>query len=107
MRTATVAAMPNAHSHAFQRDLRGLGERNPDDFWSWRTQMMHLAQALDPEAMRRLAADPKTVAEPSGAVAVAGFLFHRDQLPKTKVNVAIISGGNIEPQMLAEITGGS
>lgn len=59
------------------------------------------------EAMRRLAADPKTVAEPSGAVAVAGFLFHRDQLPKTKVNVAIISGGNIEPQMLAEITGGS
>ena len=34
MRAATIAAMPNAHSHAFQRDLRGLGERNPDDFWS-------------------------------------------------------------------------
>ena len=27
-------AMPNAHSHAFQRDLRGLGERQTaDDFW--------------------------------------------------------------------------
>ena len=38
------------------------------------------------------------MAEPSGAVAVAGFLFHRDQLPKTKLNVAIISGGNIEPR---------
>jgi threonine dehydratase len=59
------------------------------------------------EAMRWLASDPKTVAEPSGAVAVAAFLFHRDQLPKTKTNVAVISGGNIEPAMLAEICGGT
>ncbi len=29
------------------------------------------------KAMRRLSADPKTLAEPSGAVAVAAFLFHR------------------------------
>ena len=54
------------------------------------------------EAVRLLAANPKTVAEPSGAVAVAGFLFRRDQLPKTKLNVAIISGGNIDPEMLEE-----
>src|SRR6266550_566823 len=46
----------------------------------------------------------QTVAEPSGAVAVAAFLFHRNELPRTKVNVAIISGGNIEPQMLADVT---
>lgn len=57
------------------------------------------------EAMRRLAGDPKTAAEPSGAVAVAAFLFHRDELPSTTINVAVISGGNIEPQMLAEIRG--
>jgi threonine dehydratase len=57
------------------------------------------------EATSRLAGNPKTVAEPSGAVAVAGFLFHRDLLPRTKMNVAVISGGNIEPQMLAEIRG--
>ena len=56
------------------------------------------------EAMRRLAANSKTVAEPSGAVAVAAFLFHRNELPRTKMNVAIISGGNIEPQMLADVT---
>jgi threonine dehydratase len=54
------------------------------------------------QSMRLLAANPKTVAEPSGAVAVAGFLFHRDQLPRTTMNVAVISGGNIEPQMLQE-----
>lgn len=55
------------------------------------------------EAVHRLAQNPRTVAEPSGAVAVAGFLFHRDQLPKTMLSVAVISGGNIEPQMLAQM----
>jgi threonine dehydratase len=55
------------------------------------------------QAMKLLAASPKTVAEPSGVVATAGFLFRRDQLPSTKLNVAIISGGNIEPEMLKEL----
>ena len=55
------------------------------------------------EAMRLLGGNPKTVAEPSGAVSVAGFLFHADHLPKTAVNVAVISGGNIDPVLLAEI----
>jgi threonine dehydratase len=55
------------------------------------------------EATRWLATNPKTIAEPSGAVAVAGFLFHEDQLPRTTMNVAIISGGNIDPQLLHEI----
>lgn len=55
------------------------------------------------EAMRRLAANPKTVAEPSGAVAVAAFLFHPNELPRTDINVAVISGGNIAPEMLDEI----
>ena len=55
------------------------------------------------EAAKLLATNPNTVAEPSGAVATAGFLFHRDQLPETKLNVAIISGGNIDPEMLEEL----
>src|SRR6266576_4218352 len=48
------------------------------------------------QAMKYLAANPQTVAEPSGAVATAGFIFHARELPQTKLNVAIISGGNIE-----------
>ncbi|MGH9494893.1 MAG: threonine ammonia-lyase [Candidatus Sulfotelmatobacter sp.] len=55
------------------------------------------------EAMKLLAQNPETVAEPSGAVATAGFLFHADHPPKSKTTVAIISGGNIEPAMLAEL----
>jgi threonine dehydratase len=55
------------------------------------------------EAMRALSANAKTLAEPSGAVAVAAFLFHADELPKTAINVAVISGGNIDPTLLAEL----
>jgi threonine dehydratase len=55
------------------------------------------------QAMKYLSANPDTVAEPSGAVATAGFIFHAKELPQTKRNVAIISGGNIEPQMLEEL----
>ncbi len=54
-------------------------------------------------AMRALSGDSKTVAEPSGAVATAAFLFHASELPSTKINVAVVSGGNIDPQTLAEL----
>jgi formimidoylglutamate deiminase len=54
MRRARVPAMANAHSHAFQLDLRGAGERlSPgDDFWSWRTEMYRLAASHAPDSMR-------------------------------------------------------
>jgi threonine dehydratase len=55
------------------------------------------------EAMFTLSANAKTLAEPSGAVTVAAFLFHADELPKTEFNVAVISGGNIDPTLLAEV----
>jgi len=54
------------------------------------------------EAVRALSGNAKTLAEPSGAVAPAAFLFHADELPNTKINVAVISGGNIDPQILRE-----
>ncbi len=53
--------------------------------------------------MKYLSANPETIAEPSGAVATAGFIFHADKLPNAKRHVTIISGGNMEPQMLAEL----
>jgi threonine dehydratase len=53
--------------------------------------------------MKYLSANPETIAEPSGAVAAAGFIFHAAELPRTHNNVAVISGGNIEPQMLEEL----
>ena len=55
------------------------------------------------EAVRALSGNAKTLAEPSGAVAPAAFLFHAGELPNTKINVAVISGGNIDPQLLREV----
>jgi threonine dehydratase len=52
------------------------------------------------QAMRALSGNAKTLAEPSGATAVAAFLFHASELPQTKINVAVISGGNIDRQFL-------
>ena len=55
------------------------------------------------EAMKILAKDSQTLAEASGAVATAGFLFRGDQFRGKTNNVAVISGGNIEPQIRAEL----
>ncbi|HLJ03917.1 MAG TPA: formimidoylglutamate deiminase [Solirubrobacteraceae bacterium] len=56
---ASIPAMVNAHSHAFQRGLRGRVERlapgTEDDFWTWRTEMFDLAASLDPDSMREVA----------------------------------------------------
>jgi threonine dehydratase len=58
------------------------------------------------EAVRRLALSGRLVAEPSGAVATAGYLFHRADLPPGRT-VAVISGGNLDPALLAAILGGA
>ena len=55
------------------------------------------------DATRRLAYEARLVAEPSGAVAFAGYLYRRSELPATRLNVAIVSGGNVEPGLLAQI----
>jgi formimidoylglutamate deiminase len=51
-----IPAMVNAHSHAFQIELRGIGERpSPHgDFWSWRTEMYRLASKHDPVSMHEV-----------------------------------------------------
>jgi len=57
------------------------------------------------QAMRALALNAKLIAEPSGAVPFAAWLYHQPELPTAKKNVAVISGGNVEPSMLATILG--
>jgi len=59
------------------------------------------------EAMRRLALRVRLVAEPSGAVTFAAHLFHREELPASRLTVAVISGGNVDPTLLAEVLSGS
>jgi formimidoylglutamate deiminase len=77
-RLVEVPAMVNAHSHAFQRDLRGAAERpaSPqDDFWTWRTEMFRLAAALDPDAMRDVAGRVYAEMAAAGYGAVGEFHY--------------------------------
>jgi formimidoylglutamate deiminase len=56
-RQALLPGMVNAHSHAFQRGLRGKAESfaaGSGTFWSWREEMYRLANALDAERFHRL-----------------------------------------------------
>jgi threonine dehydratase len=57
------------------------------------------------EAMRLLATGARLVAEPGGAVAVAACLFRAGELPASSQRVAILSGGNVDPALLASILG--
>jgi formimidoylglutamate deiminase len=54
-----LPGMPNLHSHAFQRAMAGLAEKqsNPqDNFWSWRETMYAFAGRVDPDDLRAIAA---------------------------------------------------
>src|SRR6202049_2421823 len=85
---------------------QGVGHINFEHMQCFVDAIITVSEDEIQQAMKLLSANPNTIAEPSGAVASAGFLFRSDQLPKTKLNVAIISGGNIEPKMLAELRNG-
>jgi len=54
-------------------------------------------------AVRLLARQARLIAEPGGAAAVAASLFHAAELPAARTPVAVLSGGNIDPALLAEI----
>jgi formiminoglutamate deiminase len=54
---ALLPGMISAHSHAFQRGLRGRGERFPagaGSFWTWREAMYGLVDRLDPDELQAL-----------------------------------------------------
>jgi threonine dehydratase len=85
LRTQSIGAINFEHIHAYVDDIVSVTEEEIR------------------AATRALSANPQTVAEPSGAVAPAAFLFHASELPATKINVAVISGGNIDPALLVEL----
>jgi threonine dehydratase len=85
LRVQKLGEAPFEHIRAFVDDIIAVTER----------------EIL--EAMRRLALRVRLVAEPSGAVTFAAYLFHREELPPSRRTVAVISGGNVEPGLLVEV----
>ena len=105
LRAGRIVSFPAAQvSQTLADGLRtqSIGAINFEHIRAYVDDIVSVTEDEIREAMRALSANAKTVAEPSGAVSVAAFLFHAGELPGTKINVAVISGGNIDPTLLAE-----
>ena len=74
-----LPGLATAHSHAFQRALRGRTERARGSFWSWREQMFRLADALDPDALYALSRFAFVELAMSGVTAVGEFHYVHHQ----------------------------
>jgi len=85
LRTSPVGEIPFLHIKQFVDDIVTVSE---DEIRA---------------AMRAILTTTRIIAEPSGAVAPAAFLYHRDKLPPSRKTVAVVSGGNVAPAMLAKI----
>ena len=63
----------NAHSHTFQRALRGRSEGA--DFWGWREAMLAVAERMTPERVRAEYAETYREMRAAGYVAVGEFHY--------------------------------
>jgi formimidoylglutamate deiminase len=78
-----VPAMPNLHSHAFQRAIAGrTGMPSPDrddTFWTWREAMYRAVDRLDADAFEAIAAQAFVEMAKAGYASVAEFHYvHHD-----------------------------
>ncbi len=60
LRGVTLPGLANAHSHAFQRALRGRTQRGGGSFWTWREDMYALARDDDAGPLLRARARAPT-----------------------------------------------
>jgi threonine dehydratase len=82
---------------------QSLGERNFAHVLRFVDGIVTVSEDEIYEAMRVILLRTKIVAEPSGAVALAVALFHAAELPKVEKVVAVVSGGNLDPELRARL----
>ena len=78
-----LPAMPNLHSHAFQRAMAGMTETRGDDphdsFWSWRKLMYRFLDRLTPDDVESIAAFGQLEMLESGYTSVGEFHYLHHQ----------------------------
>lgn len=82
---------------------QSVGVRNFAHIEAFVDGIITVTEAEIRAAMRAIVATARLVPEPSGAVAAAALLFHAAELPAYRKAVAVISGGNVDPKLLAEV----
>ncbi len=79
---ALLPAMPNLHSHTFQRAMAGMTERRgpgEDSFWTWRQLMYRFLDVLSPEDIEAIAALTFIEMLEAGYASVAEFHYLHHQ----------------------------
>ena len=105
-RTGRVVEWPaELTSRTIAAGLRtqSVGQRNFAHIQAFVDGMITVTEQEIRAAMRAIVAATRLVPEPSGAVATAALLFHAAQLPPYAKAVAVVSGGNVAPELLAQI----
>lgn len=82
---------------------QSVGVRNFAHIQAYVDGIITVSEAEIRATMRAIVAATRLVPEPSGAVAAAALLFHADLLSTYSKAVAIVSGGNVAPEMLAQV----
>ncbi len=82
---------------------QSVGVRNFAHLQAFVEGVITVTEAEIRAAMRAIVAATRLVPEPSGAVSTAALLFHAALLPPYKTAVAVVSGGNVDPALLAQI----
>jgi len=82
---------------------QSVGERNFAHLQAFVDGIITVTEAEIRAAMRAIVSATRLVPEPSGAVSTAALLFHGDELPGCRNAVAVVSGGNVDPALLAEV----
>ena len=73
-----IPGIPNLHSHAFQRAMAGLAERqtHPEDsFWTWRETMYRMAERFDPDTLHAVASQLYVEMLEAGYTSVCEFHY--------------------------------
>jgi formimidoylglutamate deiminase len=94
----------NAHSHAFQRALRGRTEGG--DFWAWRDAMIELARGQTPERVRDEYAATFGEMRAAGYTAVGEFHYLGLELVDAVVDAAAETGVELVLLYVAYARGG-
>jgi len=105
-RTGKIATWPSElTSRTIADGLRtqSVGVRNFAHIRAFVDGMITVTETEIRAAMRAIVATARLVPEPSGAVPVAALLFHAAELPAYRKAAAIVSGGNVDPKLLAEV----
>ncbi len=82
---------------------QSIGQINFDHLSRYLDDIVTVGEDEIRRAMQRLVTTAHIVAEPSGAVTFAAWAFHGEKLPESRKTVAIVSGGNAEPALLAQV----